>query len=354
MSAKRKPRKRPPRALPSGTTPGLAHRAKSSEALRRTESGRGKARTLLDDWLAGKAGPTQLAYRSDIRLLGCFTGLDAEALDENDEIDELLLEELTVAGLLTDAQSARETLVQWRSAMLRRKLSPHSVNRRLSTVRSLIAHAFEAGKIGWEARVKAAKAKARALLPPAPGDTFDDVIAELNSAAEDDPLAARDLCILLLMHDTGLRRGSVVSMDVEHVRLGKAGGTIMFKEKNKGDEYQSRTINERQAIALDLWLQHRGRNPGALFTSIAGERGRPSAGLSADTINDISHGYGLGPPHGIRRLAATRLATLGNPYLVQALLGHASVKTGQSYVDDHEDRPGQAARFLGGEEMEAS
>ena len=86
-----------------------------------------------------------------------------------------------------------------------------------------------------------------------------------------------------------------------------------------------------------------------LFRTVEG-RGRPSAGLTGDSINRIMHRRGLGHAHGLRHAAATKLARdRGNVFEIQALLDHASPETSQVYVDRAAGLRGVGTSHVAGE-----
>ena len=159
--------------------------------------------------------------------------------------------------------------------------------------------------------------------------------------------AARDQALVRLMFDLGLRRGSVVSLDLEHLDL--AAGRIWVKLKGCAQRaWRSLPEPTRGAPA---WLEHRGDQPGPLFTNFdrAG-KGRRLTGRSLHRIvQRLGADLGINVrPHGLRHSAITEALEVmdGNVRAVQKFAGHADVRVIERYDDARQDVAGQVSRMV--------
>jgi integrase/recombinase XerC len=156
------------------------------------------------------------------------------------------------------------------------------------------------------------------------------------------PKCLRDLCILRLLYDLGLRRAEVVSIDVEDIDLEHSELWV----KGKG-----RSAKERFGLpgptlkALTGWLDSRGCTPGPLFTNF--DRASKGGRLSPSSVYRIVRGLGervgvRARPHGIRHTAVTEAIKLAaregmDLSVVQAFSRHADPRTLFLYRDAEGD-----------------
>ena len=101
----------------------------------------------------------------------------------------------------------------YRSKMIERGLQPATINRRLATLRSLVKFANTLGLVSWTLSVE------NVPVPPyrgTDGPDRDGFRAMLEAAgAQPGPKGLRDVALLRLLHDLGLRRSEAVRLDVE-------------------------------------------------------------------------------------------------------------------------------------------
>jgi integrase len=79
----------------------------------------------------------------------------------------------------------------------------------------------------------------------------------------------RNLAILWLFLESGLRRFELCALDVADIDL--KGRTVSVR-RGKGGRARVAVFGDESAQALWRWLSKRGRAPGALFTSVRGDR----------------------------------------------------------------------------------
>lgn len=220
-------------------------------------------------------------------------------------------------------------------------LSPRSIQRRLSAVRSFYdfllreAHTAQPGQSIAGLRNNPAHGvrspKAARRLP----ETLDaDQMARLLSIAEDSPAALRDRAIMELLYSSGLRLAEITGLDVSHLDL--RDRTV--RVRGKGNKERAVPVGRIALEVLTRWLAQRAQwaGPGepALFVGRSGRRlGRrmieKRVAYWARRQGLPQHVY----PHLFRHSFASHLLESGAELRgVQELLGHADISTTQIYT----------------------
>ena len=336
-----------------------------SDLLRTPKSAEELVGRVLAAWQARLSPATRRGYLSDLRAYGTWL-LPAKVRAACADMESL--ERLSAAALLGAGRAgAHERVDAWVEHMERReRLSPATINRRLSALRSLVkaAHRLrDDTALPWTLDVRGLPVKpyGRAVGPDS--ERVENVVAALGAAEGADAL--RDLAMVLLMYDCGLRRSAVSMLSLADVNLGEP--SVFYVPKGAAGEGEAvekvrKATSRRCADAMRAWIRSRGREPGPLFRTTPGP-GRPSHSLSPDSINRIVKERGrqfVGQlddwddndwhAHGLRHSAATKLAReRGNVFEIQALLDHASIATTQAYVDRVSNLSVVATQYLAGE-----
>ena len=160
--------------------------------------------------------------------------------------------------------------------------------------------------------------------------------------------AARDVLILRLLFDLGLRNAELRTLDLEHID----GEHLWVKRKGRGDR-QLLTMPAATIASLGEWLSHRGHEPGPLI---------PSMDKGGDACLAVfpASGFGRSSKGLVRRRASTRgptaSATPLRPSLptrpavmrlaIQKFLGHSSPAPAGRYIDNLDDKGGKAAALV--------
>lgn len=218
-----------------------------------------------------------------------------------------------------------------------RGLSPRSLARRQSAVRSFLRWIADRQGFDLSAALSTRSPKYRRSLPrPLAADQAREML-DLAGDSHDTPwIAARDAAVLTLLYGCGLRISEALGLD---------GRDWPFREaltiRGKGGRERQVPVLPvaRDAVADYLRLcpwplsaEH------ALFRGARG--GRLSAGIVETTMRRARQAMGLPPtatPHALRHSFATHLLAAGGDLrTIQELLGHASLSTTQVYtgVDD--------------------
>ncbi len=242
----------------------------------------------------------------------------------------------------------------FRSHLIDRKLSPATVNRRLSTVRRIVELGRRFGLIDWTITVDGLKVETYRDTR-GPGRTgWLALLKRAEWAAGRTDKGKRDVCILRLLHDHGLRRSEVTALELADWDPDTARLQVLGKGKASKSPI---SVNAPTALALATWAAARGPEPGPLFLRLDRARGnqgpKPLDGDSiAGIVGELAKGARIPRkvrPHGLRHQGITRILELtnGNIDAAQKFARHADPKTTQRYNDNRKDVAGEMAKLLG-------
>jgi integrase/recombinase XerD len=253
----------------------------------------------LDPFLAEApvSASTRRAYAADLRDFAEWYGNGPlEAVDVR-----------ALAGYTADLGRARP----WG------KLSPATIARRLSAVRSLIRFTLGPGHVP-EVPLKPRRGR---RLPDVP--KTDEIEAILDAVSGDGPLPIRNRALFELVYSAGLRSAEAVALDVGDVDFEQEH---VFVRHGKGGKERVIPLGEEAAHQVARYLRDARpslvRNGSdALFLSTRGHR------LDTSTLRRL-----VPHPHRLRHAFATHLLDGGADLrTIQELLGHASLSTTQIY-----------------------
>ena len=292
-------------------------------------------REVYAAWLGNVSQRTRRAYAADLEDIARWAKL-ADAPTATTWLVSL------GQGILNQA------LFEYLGDCRRRGLSPGTANRRRAAVRSVLAAGRLMGYTLCTLEVRRQQAESyRDTAGPGPDKLramLDDLAAK---AAAGNPLALRDRAAVLLMALRGLRKGEVLSLDLEHYdRPGRR--LFVLGKQRSGREWL--TIPQPCADALDAWLAVLGDRRGALFCGITQSKG---IRLSARALNRVLEPYGI-RPHGLRHAAITAALELtgGDTTKVQRFSRHKSLAVLAVYDDRRQDLGGQVADLLASQQQQ--
>lgn len=280
---------------------------------------------LIEHALAGLKPATRKAYGEDLAAFAAWRGAPGAAA--------------AAAELVALPHGEANALAfQYRSEILKRKLSPSTVNRHMAALKFVTRMARLGGQIAWELEIPSMKVETYRDTAGPGRKSVGEVVADL--LVKEGDLAARNLAIIGLLYNQGLRRGEVAALDLEHLDPERGRLSILGKGRS-GREWV--TLARGSCQFIDGWLSVRGTSPGPLFFNLdrAAKRGR----LSATSIYRMIRGYGLGRPHGLRHSAITEAleATNGNIREVMMFSRHKDPKVLMRYDDNRKDVAGEIA-----------
>lgn len=291
---------------------------------------------LVDAFLSGKSKRTLKAYGQDLEDFRSFVGVPT--LDEAARV------------LLGNGHGRGNALAHaYRTHLMERGLSPATVNRRLAALRSMVKLAKVQGIVPWTLDVSSVKAESYRDTRGPGVNGVQALMVEAQKGTRD--RAVRDYAILRLLYDLALRRGEVVSLDVEDVDLER--GTLSVLGKGRTQK-RLLSIPEPTRAALGSWLDLRGTDEGPLFVNFdrAGKGGRLTGTSVYRLVRDLGRKVGLKTrPHGLRHTSVTEAvkAAQAKGYGLEEVLDfsrHANVKTLMVYRDRERNLQGELASLV--------
>jgi integrase/recombinase XerC len=281
---------------------------------------------LVRDFLDGTKPTTLAARRADLKDFAAWLGAP------NPQAAAKTLLAQTHGG-------ANALALEYRAHLASRKLSPSTINRRLSTLRSLSSLARLLGLTPWTLEVRNLRARPYR-------DTRGPGIEKIRLAIESlppTPKGSRDRAILWLLSSAALRASEVCNIRLEDLDL--PGLRVRITGKHR-DDPEWRSIPPQANDAIKTWLQHRGVSSGPLFHRLDNAR-TSTTHLNRHAISRITHSLNLGKAHGIRHSAITvGLDITHDPRAVRALGRFASLETIMVYDDNREDLAGQVSKKI--------
>lgn len=295
---------------------------------------------ILDAWLAGRNQRTIRAYRFDLADFARFVG----AAGPGQAIEAILS---------MSHGSANRVALAYRASLMDRGLSSATIARRIAALRSMVRLARQLGRVSWSLDVESPKVtKYRDTTGPGL-DGWRAIRATARGATTKQ--GKRDLALVLLLHDSCLRRGECVGLDLCHVDLGLSRVSIIGKGRTDREWI---TVSPQASAALAEWMAIRGDHSGPLFCRL--DRSSSGVGrLGGESVNRMVNKIGRRAgltrkvkAHGLRHHGITRVLDLtnGNIRAAQAIGRHVDVRTTMAYDDNRTDYAGQLAAMLGADE----
>ena len=288
---------------------------------------------LVEAFLAGRTQTTLRAYRADFADFAAWVG----AIDSEEAVQVLIA---------NGNGQANGLALGYRNHLLERALSPATVNRRLAALRSVVKLARTLGVVQWTLEVQGVKSLPYRDTSGPTRSGIENILTALSGSRE--PKSRRDAAIVHLLHDLGLRRGEVVSLDLEHFDRARKTLSIMGKGRT---ERSLLTLPQKTLHALLRWLEVRGECEGPLFLSF--DRRGSQSRLCGRSIHRIIRRLGAEQgldirPHGLRHSAITQALELtkGDLRRVQRFSRHADPRTLMLYDDNRTDIAGEIADLV--------
>lgn len=166
---------------------------------------------------------------------------------------------------------------------------------------------------------------------------------------------ARDIALITLMLNTGLRISEVAALDIEDLTLCERSGSLIVRQ-GKGGKYRTVPLNSDARKALKDYLN--GRTNGPVFLS---QRGNGTKRLTASGIRQVIDQYAYLAklpelhPHALRHTFAKNLLNAGEGLeMVAEILGHKSLNTTRVYTQPSEQDKANAVEKLSYKTEESS
>jgi integrase/recombinase XerC len=291
---------------------------------------------LVNLFLNARNPRTRAAYQADLEDFRCYMHAPTPANAAH----------WLLGGLPT---VANEFALRYQSKMIERGLQAATVNRRRATLRSLVKFANTLGLVPWTLSVENLPVPA---YRGTDGPDRDGFRAMLDAAgAQPGPKGLRDVALLRLLHDLGLRRSEAVRLDIDDVDL--PGNRILILGRGRS---QKELVNlpEPTWVALAAWLEARGPEPGPLFVNFdrSGKGHRLTGTAVYHIVGRLGTKAGLAVrPQELRRLAITTALdrTDGDVRAVAEFSRHKDLRPLSRYRDNRQDLAGKVSRLVADE-----
>jgi len=232
------------------------------------------------------------------------------------------------AGVATLAKLGSEDLRGFIASEHRRGLSPSSLQRRLSAVRSLYKNLVGNGEVKASPAQGLRAPKSARKLP----QVLDpDETAQLVEVATDTPLGRRDRAMLELFYSSGLRLSELCALRWRELDLDEG----LVHVTGKGNKQRVVPVGSHARTALKAW---RADTPSAPASPVFPGRGNSPISPRAVQLRLRAAAQKQGVwkrvhPHLLRHSFASHvLESSGDLRGVQELLGHADIATTQIYT----------------------
>ena len=161
----------------------------------------------------------------------------------------------------------------------------------------------------------------------------------------------RDVALLRLLHDLGLRRSEAVRLDTDAVDLQRNRIFVPGRERAPKEPV---SLPEPTRAALAAWLEARGPEPGPLFVNFdrAGKGNHLTGAAVYHIVSWLGAKAGLTVrPHGLRHLAITTALdrSNGDVRAVAKFSRHQDLRTLSRYRDNRPDLAGKVASLVAAE-----
>jgi integrase/recombinase XerC len=317
----------------------------------------GGVRDLLRHWLDGRDPATIASYRGDLADLATFLrGPSGAPLAPSSprrspaqaaRAARLAIAALTAVGNAHGATRVNAMVLAYRAHLIERQVAPRTVNRRMSAIRSMLKVARMTGAIDWRIEIENIEV-ASVKDTRGPGKSAVEAMMRVlvDRARRGETDALRNLAILRLLYDLGLRRGEIESLDLEHWE--SARRRLLVLGKKRVERAPLDDVPHATTRTLNAWVAARGDEPGPLFFSLDKRTlGHRLTGWSIwNMVTTLAASLDLKVrPHGVRHTAITDVLDQsgGDVRAAQRFSRHKRLDTLQVYDDNRENLGGQLA-----------
>gem|GEM_PF-333655 len=254
-------------------------------------------------------------------------------------------------------------------SVLSQKVRPTTLKARLAAIS--VAHRLSGTKLdtGHEAirLIMRGAAREKGLAPVRQARPLHyAILPALVDVFEATPLGSRNKALVLIGFAAALRRSEIAHVELKHISIAKDGLTITLP-RSKADRlgqgeaiYVSRHSKSRlcPVVALERWIEHRGKKAGALFLRANRNQTFRDTGITETTVNRVVKASmkKLGVDdraysgHSLRAGLATSAADAGCD--LKAIMAQTRLRSAQqamTYVRDAERRRQSVTRQLFGQ-----
>ena len=239
---------------------------------------------------------------------------DLDALDAPDKPGEITREHLV--GMVIQMQEAGR--------------QPRTINIRLQTLRQFFRFLVACNECPQNIAEALPKQRQPKRLPKA---LDDGDVARLLSALDRGTFhGLRDYTMVLVLLDTGIRLNEIIQLELGDLDL--ATGELKVRHRVKDHEERIVYLSAASACALRDYLRERGDLPNTRRVFVSRDEAPLSSASFQSRLQVYSREIGVTvSPHRLRHtFARGYILNGGDPFSLQAILGHSDMETVRLYV----------------------
>ena len=216
----------------------------------------------------------------------------------------------------------------WLVSLMQEGFSPSSVNRKLSSVKSLSRFVLKRFKVEWDAALQLMGPKKGKKLPVFIPE--DEMLNLLNDLRDIENVNERDILILEILFTTGIRLSELIGIRIESLDLNAS----TLKVLGKRNKERIMPISAQLCALILVYIKSNEIHSGVLIRT---DKGKPAYSKliyrSVYKCLNLVSTLKKKSPHVLRHSFATVLTNNGAPLLaIKELLGHESLAATQIYT----------------------
>ena len=240
-----------------------------------------------------------------------------------------------------NAEITHQHIRSWIIALMQAGMTPRSINRKLSTLKSFFQFLIKKGKLEKDPMLKVTAPKTGKRLPVFVEERPLEVLFEEVQFGEDFE-GVRDRLIMELLYQTGIRRSELIHLQISDIDFqGQA-----IKVLGKGNKERLIPINRDLRLQINNYLELRKQTFPDILTLgqlLLTKKGKP---LYPKMVYNLVNKYlaivttqEKRSPHILRHSFATHLSNNGADLnAIKELLGHSSLAATQVYTHNSIER----------------
>jgi len=234
----------------------------------------------------------------------------------------------------------RTVVLRYRIHLEQKQYAPATINLRLAAVRRVACEAADSGLLSPELAAGIRRVRGVRRLGVRVGNwlTAEQGKRLLQSSARDNLRGKRNYAMLAMPVGCGLRRGELLSLNLNSIQL-REEHWVIADLIGKGGHIRTVPVPVWVKTAVDAWTEASGITEGRVFRAINKAGKIWGDGMTAKVLWEVVQeaatraGIEKLAPHDLRRTCA-RLCHLAGGKLdqIQFLLGHVSIQTTERYL----------------------